>query len=314
MGKPLTTGEFVTKAILIHANKYDYSKTCYVNSHTNIIIRCPEHGDFLQLPNNHLSKRGCPRCGNSIGHEKLKPQFSIFIKTSNIVHNKKYDYSKFIYENNRTHGIVICPTHGEFLQTPTDHLAGKECKKCCHEQRRTSKKEFIKRASTLHKNKYDYSAVTYGNNNQEKVIIKCPIHGKFLQSPNKHLSGRGCRKCGREKNLQNFISKKETEFLNHIKLEKQNRQKYVNGYHVDGYDPQTNTIYEFLGDYWHGNPSKFSSEKVNFHVNKTFGELYRITFQRLSILKNNKIVKYIWERDWDTFVQNPNTTLKIQTL
>ena len=27
-------------------------------------------------------------------------------------------------------------------------------------------------------------------------------------------------------------------------------------YHVDGFEPKTNTVYEFNGDYWHGNPER----------------------------------------------------------
>ncbi len=34
-------------------------------------------------------------------------------------------------------------------------------------------------------------------------------------------------------------------------------------YKADGYCSETNTIYEFHGDYWHGNPSKFSPTDIN---------------------------------------------------
>ena len=47
-----------------------------------------------------------------------------------IVHGLFYDYSKFVYINSRTKGIIICPIHGEFLQTPSNHLAGQKCPKC----------------------------------------------------------------------------------------------------------------------------------------------------------------------------------------
>jgi len=42
----------------------------------------------------------------------------------------KYDYSKFIYVNNHTKGIVICSKHGEFLITPSTHLIGVGCPNC----------------------------------------------------------------------------------------------------------------------------------------------------------------------------------------
>lgn len=70
-------------------------------------------------------------------------------------------------------------------------------------------------------------------------------------------------------------------------------------YKVDGYDPKTNTVYEFLGDYWHGNPELFDFEDINQNVHKTFGELYILTFERLNNLKDlGYNVEYIWESDF----------------
>lgn len=60
----------------------------------------------------------------------------------------------------------------------------------------TNQKEFIEKANELHSNKYDYSLVDYQKTNI-KVKIICPIHGIFEQTPNKHLAGQGCNKCGR---------------------------------------------------------------------------------------------------------------------
>ena len=58
MAKKLTTQEFIKRAKQTHSNKYDYSKTNYVNSQTKIIIICKIHNEFLQKPNNHLSGQG----------------------------------------------------------------------------------------------------------------------------------------------------------------------------------------------------------------------------------------------------------------
>jgi len=54
--------------------------------------------------------------------------------------------------------------------------------------------EFIKKAKSVHGDKYDYSKVDYVNNST-KISINCPIHGEFEQRPNDHLSGKGCSKC-----------------------------------------------------------------------------------------------------------------------
>ena len=57
-----------------------------------------------------------------------------------------------------------------------------------------TQEDFIKRSNTIHNNKYDYSKTIYVKAS-EKVIITCPIHGDFEQTPNNHKI-RGCKKCG----------------------------------------------------------------------------------------------------------------------
>jgi hypothetical protein len=70
-------------------------------------------------------------------------------------------------------------------------------------------------------------------------------------------------------------------------------------YRVDGFDPETNTIYEFLGDFWHGNPSIFVATERNAICKKTFGELYNDTMGRFRQFENHGYrIIYIWELDY----------------
>lgn len=116
---------FIQKANEVHNNKYDYSKVDYVNLKEKVCIICPEHGEFLQKPSNHLRGEGCNICGgkNKLDNEK-------FIQKANEVHNNKYDYSKVDYKNNKTYINIICPKHGEFIQLPRHHLEGRGCPSC----------------------------------------------------------------------------------------------------------------------------------------------------------------------------------------
>lgn len=57
--------------------------------------------------------------------------------------------------------------------------------------------KFIEKAQEIHGDLYDYSKTVYGKNNKEKVIIIDPLFGEFLQSPDKHLEGKGNYKRGR---------------------------------------------------------------------------------------------------------------------
>lgn len=124
-----------------------------------------------------------------------------FIERARKVHDDKYDYSKVEYANSRTKVCIICPEHGAFLQLPYDHLKGRGCRKCgiirTHNYQRKSIEDFINQAISIHNNRYDYALFAY-NSAHDKSQIICPIHGIFLQSPDSHLRGHGCPKCGDE--------------------------------------------------------------------------------------------------------------------
>ena len=44
--------------------------------------------------------------------------------------------------------------------------------------------KFLDKCKNVHGNKYDYSLVNYINN-KTKVVITCPTHGEFEQTPDK---------------------------------------------------------------------------------------------------------------------------------
>lgn len=116
-----------------------------------------------------------------------------FIEKSRSVHGPKYDYSKVEYKNNSTKVCIICPEHGEFWQSPNSHMMGNGCPKCSKQY--MDRDYFIECAKKIHGGKYDYSKVEYVNSHK-KVCIICPEHGEFWQTPNSHLNGIGCPKCG----------------------------------------------------------------------------------------------------------------------
>lgn len=199
--------EFIERAQKIHSDKYDYSKVNYINVETKICIICPEHGEFWQTPYSHLSGCGCQKCSEENFKQKLneltiKNKDSFVLKAKKI-HGNKYDYSKVEYKNNKTKVCIICPEHGEFWQTPSSHLRGSKCPKCSiikiQKSLSNNTIEFIERAQKIHGNKYDYSKVEY-KGAHVKVCIICPEHSEFWQTPNQHLKGHGCTKCGLESN------------------------------------------------------------------------------------------------------------------
>lgn len=130
MGKYLTTKQWVEKAQLKHKGKYGYQMANYIDSKTPLQINCTTHGLFYQIPANHLTGQGCPECGKETGASKHKNSTEQFIVKGNIVHSNKYDYTKVVYEKSNVKVQIICKIHGDFLQTPNNHLKGSGCPKC----------------------------------------------------------------------------------------------------------------------------------------------------------------------------------------
>jgi len=207
MRKRLTTKEFIEKAQAKHGLTYDYSLTEYVLSNEKVTIICKIHGPFMQKPNSHLNGSGCPGCIYEI--RKLTTEKFIERSQHPDVHGHKYDYSETDYINNKINVTIICKIHGPFQQTPKNHLNGSGCISCGNDKRIKSKteqaaKDFIPNSIAEHGTKYDYSETEYIHSH-EKVKIICKEHGPFLQTPNDHLQGKGCSKCGNAKISQNIL-------------------------------------------------------------------------------------------------------------
>lgn len=205
------TKQFIENSILLHQDKYDYSKVNYENNLKEVIIICKIHGEFLQLPKTHKRGNGCIKCGLERTKNAKTSNSNDFIQKAKLVHgDHKYDYSKVVYKKAIDKVIIICNNHGDFLQTPNSHLDGSGCKKCSdkntHDSQRSNTTEFISNAIEIHEDKYDYSKVYY-ENNHTNIIIICKIHGDFEQLPINHLKGRGCKECGK---LEGGIKRRNT--------------------------------------------------------------------------------------------------------
>ena len=263
---------------------------------------------------NEFCKPECNDIGTNVWRTK-RLTINEFISRANKKHKNYYDYSKTKYVNCESDIVILCPIHGEFSQQPRHHLQGSGCKQCHYEflhlTFKQSKEDFVRKAIKTHNNYYDYSLVDYKNWRIDIKII-CPKHGIFNQIPNHHLRGSGCPKC------YHFISKAETAFLNFVNVQERGvKLKQWKKKIIDGYDPITNTVYEFLGDYWHGNPAikKFHPLKIHPVTKLTYGQMYKRTFNTLQKIKSfGYVVKYIWENDWYDFIKGKTELLNIQTL
>lgn len=261
--KKLTKDEFISKAKEIHGDKYDYSKVDYVNSKTKVCIICPLHGEFWQIPANHLLGKNCPECGNI--NRKVNNILSNeeFVKKAKEVHDDKYDYAKVKYVNSHTKVLIKCNKCGtEFLQTPNKHLNGCGCSSC-NGGVLSNYKEFEQKAKEMHNGKYKYCGDYINNKISIKII--CPKHGAYYQIPYVHLSNKGCPICGYKKSIPelelcNFIE----DLLGKGSVQTRNRN-IIKPYELDLFIPSLNIGIEYNGIRWH---SVIYQKDNNYHLKK----------------------------------------------
>lgn len=276
-----TTEEFIQKAREIHGNKYGYSKVKYINNKEKVCIICPTHGEFWQIADSHLGGQGCPKCGGRFMDRDY------FIEQANKIHGYKYNYSKVEYgKTNADKVIIICPEHGEFMQTPKNHLRGVGCPSCAGNKPLTTE-EFIKKARAVHGDRYDYSKVEY-KGIREKVCIICPEHGEFWQAPYSHLGGRGCPQC-KESHLEREMKGILTSM--DIKFEYQHRDKEKFGKQsLDFYLCNYDIAIECQGEQ-HFCPNFFKSKGIEF-AEEHFKYVQELDKRKKEICRENGITLF----------------------
>jgi hypothetical protein len=237
-------------------------------------VICPIHGLFNQLPSNHLQGSRCPNCGLESMIKLKTSNTESFICKANNIHNNKYDYSLTNYKHNNLKIKIICPVHGEFKQTPSNHLSGQggchECANISISKKRTKLKErFISESKLKHGDKYDYSHVNYINSTN-KIKIICPTHSMFEQLPHNHLSGNGCPICKEsrgEKEIRLFLKENNIYFIRGMKFSDCKNKLPLS---FDFYLPNHNICVEYNGiqhyefrPHFHRNKDEFILQQQN---------------------------------------------------
>ena len=299
-------GVMLTKDVILekikdaHGDKYDYSLfKDYKGVNHNIDIICYKHGVFSQRLSRHINekKSGCPKC---VGQNKTTDEV---IKEFKSVHGDRYNYSEVKYKCANDKVIIICKIHGKFEQTPCHHYLKKNNCPKCNGMNKTPE-EIIKIFRKKHGDKYNYDSINDYDvvRSHTFINIKCLFHGFFKQIVYSHLSGRGCPSCAKtgysigQIEWLTFIGFLEKKNIQHMK----NGGEYkVKGLRVDGYCKESNEVFEYHGNFFHGCPKIYKSDTINSVTGETMGELYKKTLKKEKMIKDAGYkLRVIWESDW----------------
>lgn len=188
-----------------------------------------------------------------------------FIKASNSIHNNKYSYSSAVYLGAHTKLSISCPTHGLFMQSPTNHVSGQGCPQCSNDITALrcvgNTIDLIKNAQKIWGETYDYRLVSYVKAHK-KVTITCRTHGVFKQTPTNHLTGKsGCPRCNHMKSSQ------EEEVATYLSIFAQvlrRDRSLLAPKELDIVLPDLKIAVEYCGMYWHSHDNQ-AAEKQDKH-------------------------------------------------
>ena len=151
--------EIIEKIRSLFGERYSFEKVVYKAMKVPIILVCHEkdengveHGEFSMRPVNIFSShQECPKCSKENRIRLQRKPVEKFIEEANKVHGGLYEYHKVEYVNTNSKVCIVCKIHGDFWQTPTNHLKGKGCPYCSGNAKKWNKETCEQEAR-----KYEY--------------------------------------------------------------------------------------------------------------------------------------------------------------
>lgn len=310
-----TTIQFAQEASIIHSNVYDYSLVSYKNNITKVIIICSIHGNFLQTPLCHITnKTGCPNCAILTRQQTNLDRYGYLGKHPSIESKEKkrqtclgkygteYAQQSQIIKNKRKqtclehHGVEFPTQSKNIIKIRTLANVIKYGVPSPKQSHMIDCLPSLDDYNWLY-NQYVTNLKTATQISNELKVDQSTIC-KYLRLHNIKIR----KYCPQSANCIRWLTDIMVQYnINIQHVQNGGEYKIPNTqFSVDGYCIENNTIYEFHGDFWHGNPSKYESHVINPFKNQTMGDLYQKTIDRENKIRSlgyNLVI--MWERDFN---------------
>lgn len=264
----VTKEDFIKKSNEVHNYKYDYSYVEYVNNKTKVKIKCIVHGFFEQAPAKHKMGQGCRKCGYELLSKIKLKTTKDFIEKARLVHGDKYKYDKVHYKGNRFKVVISCSVHGDFLQTPDNHLSGKGCLTCGNiKSSNTIKKMKNKSRNWNFEQPKDYKLIPLNNGEFSKVDNE---DFEKLKDINWNVMNNGyCenKEFGlMHRYIMNTPKGMHTDHINHDTLDnRKSNLRIVNRSENNWNQIKHKGISKYKGVHWHKASSKWMGRISHFN-------------------------------------------------
>lgn len=304
---------FLRRAAIAHGNKYNYDRinpNDVRNSKSRVTVICNTClYEWTSKVKNHIhGARNCPNCAG-----KIPWNLERFLNQARRIHGDKHDYTRVTsdhIQNVESRVPVTCNScHYSWTPSIKSHINSESGCMYCNGNAPWTYERFINRAREIHGDKYNYIKVTpdHIQNVESKLPIICnSCNHEWLVTIHRHISTEsGCPPCSRPLKYSVAQIQWMETIMESENIDIQHALSPLGEYtideigRVDGFCRETNTVYEYHGDFWHGNPSRYPSDKAHPMIKgKTYGDLYNKTLlrdQRIRELGYNLVVK--WETD-----------------
>lgn len=326
----LSKEEFLKRAINVHSNAYDYTKTKFINIRSKITVNCPIHGDFTVLAKSHIYPRNdtdtpvlsgsCPKCAKLIIN-KTRANKAPTACDDEIIAKYKQLYPEYTFKNkidrvwtiskktkNRYQKRIItfeCPRHGIQKVAWRPEIEHKKdiCLSCSVERKRMPENIFLDKLKNKFGDSVDYTKAVYVNWCTPVTLI-CPIHGEFSAPPNDLLRKRrclvACSKCrfsNGEELIKRFLILNKIEYVRQYRLPifKTRGLKL----YYDFYLPKLNLLIEFDGlqhfvpvKVW-GGTENLRKTQMRDEIKNKFAKTCNIPLLRIAYKDDDKIEKLL---------------------
>jgi len=300
---------------LILANK----KQIYSSTHEKLKFRCTNNHIVYMSPHNVLNGYGCKQCSmKNVGIKNTISHTNFLDKLQK--RNEQYSRKIFLMEGQNYHGTYIklefkCEYGHIFKTIPKVILKGHGCSECGKKISKQTHQHTIEDYQRLldNRNKQNPCKKVWLCENQtytsqrDFMWFKCEQDHRWNARCGDIIHhNSGCPECN-NKNYSlmaidwlDTIAKQQNIYIQHVK---QGGEFLIPNtkYKVDGYCKDNNTIYEFYGDAFHGNPLLYNPDDCchPYDDKITAGELYKKTLEREQIIRNlGYNIVNIWELEW----------------
>lgn len=292
----------------------------YEGMNQKIKVKCKNDHEWSTSIKFLINGNWCPICSRKeVGDRNAKGVDSLLLRINNrnkINPDKAVrikDVSQYSAMNKKM--TFICANNHEWNAIPKTVVNGSYCPECrrlsnierdtyTHDHFLSVLEERNKRRN--HNKVYLHAGEVYKRVEDRLLFICDKGHVWRTQAKNVIQSDSGCPICANKGFSYKAIEWIESiERIEGIKIRHRGNSEEEfripsTKYKVDGYCEETNTVYEFYGDFWHGNPAVTIPSEINPACNTSYSELYGKTMQRERNIRNlGYSIVVMWENDWD---------------